>query len=126
VEKNIGFRFEGLKIWQQARDIINRVYSLTEKFPRKEEMALTSQLNRAVYSIGLNIAEGSGRNSPKEFIQFLNIARGSLFEVISGLIFALDRGYISKEEYDDIYLQSEILSKSINSFRKTIYQKTIS
>ena len=87
---------------------------------------MTGQLNRAVYSIGLNIAEGSGRSSPKEFLHFLSIAKGSLFEVLPGLAFALDRGYISKEEYTDIYSQGESLGKGINSFKKTIYQKSIS
>jgi four helix bundle protein len=126
VERNPGFRFEGLKIWQQSRSFINMVCSLTEKFPRKEDYALTAQLNRAVYSIGLNIAEGSGRNSVKEFLQFLGIAKGSLFEVLSGLMFALDRGYITKEQYDNIYSQGELLGKSLNTFKKALNQKNIS
>lgn len=116
----MAFRFEGLEIWQKARLFVTNVCSLTEKFPRKEDFALTLQINRAVYSIGMNIAEGSGRNSYKEFLHFLDIAIGSLFEVISGLIFALDRGYIIQDEYDGIYSEGEILGKSINSFKKTI------
>lgn len=116
----MAFRFEGLEIWQRSRTFIGKVCSLTEKFPRKEDFALTAQVNRAVYSIGLNIAEGSGRNSSKEFLHFLDIAIGSLFEVISGLIFALDKGYITQDEYDGVYGEGEILGKSINSFKRTI------
>ncbi len=116
----MAFRFEGLEIWKRARLLVGRVCSLTEKFPRKEDFGLTSQINRATYSVGLNIAEVSGRNSKKEFLHFLDIAMGSLFEVVSGLIFALDRKYITKTEYNCIYDESEILGKSINSFKKTI------
>ncbi len=116
----MAFRFEGLEIWKKARFFVGKVFPLTEKFPRKEDFALTSQINRAVYSIGLNIAEGSGRNSNKEFLHFLDIAIGSLFEVISGLAFAMDRKYITQDEYKDIYAEGEALGKSINSFKKTI------
>ncbi len=116
----MAFRFEGLEIWQKARLFVTKVCSLTEKLPRKEDFALTAQINRAVYSIALNIAEGSGRNSSKEFLHFLDIAIGSLFEVISGLVFALDRGYITQDEYNDLYAEGEVLGKSINSFKKTI------
>lgn len=67
----------------------------------------------------MNIAEGSGR-SDKEFKHFLDIAIGSLFEVISGITFALDREYITQEEYTNLYSEGEILGKTINSFKKTI------
>ncbi len=116
----MAFRFEGLEIWQKARLFVGKVCSSTEIFPRKENFVLTSQINRAVYSIGLNIAEGAGRSSTKEFLHFLDIALGSLFEVISGLYIALDRGYITQVDFDDIYKDGEILGKSINSFKKTI------
>jgi len=116
----MAFRFEGLEIWKKARLLVTEVCSFTEKFPRKEDYALTGQLNRAVYSIGLNISEGSGRSSTKEFTYFLDISLGSLFEVICGLYFALDRGYITQIEFDKIYENGEILGKSINSFKKTI------
>ena len=116
----MAFRFEGLEIWQKARVFVGKVCSLTEKFPRKEDFALTAQVNRAVYSIALNISEGSGRNSSKEFIYFLDIAIGSLFEVISGLILALDREYIKQDAYNSIYAEGEVLGKSSNSFKRTI------
>jgi four helix bundle protein len=116
----VAFRFEGLNIWQKARAFVGKVCFLTEKFPRKEDFALTAQVNRAVYSIVMNIAEGSGRNSSKEFMHFLDIAIGSLFEVISGLILALDKGYITQGEYNNVYSEGEVLGKSINSFKKTI------
>jgi four helix bundle protein len=67
----MGFRFESLEIWHMARRYATTVYELTERLPRKEDFGLTTQLNRAVYSISLNIAEGSGRDSDKELTIFL-------------------------------------------------------
>ena len=118
----MSFRFEELKIWKQSRLFINNVCHITGKFPRMEDHALTSQINRAVYSIGLNISEGSGRNSSKEFLHFLDISLGSLFEVVSGLTFALDRGYLTREEFNNLYQESEALGKSINSFKHALKQ----
>lgn len=81
---------------------------------------MASQLNRAVNSISLNIAEGSGRNTNREFDRFLGIAVASLFEVVSGLYLAMDRGYIDAAQQQQLYDEGERLAKSINSFRKTL------
>jgi len=69
--------FQDLEIWQLAHKLVLDIYSLVEKFPKKEEFRLTSQLIRAAISIPANIAEGMGRYSTKEFIHYLIIARGS-------------------------------------------------
>lgn len=71
--------FRELKIWQDAMKITKLTYKLTKLFPSSEMYGLTSQMNRAAVSIPSNIAEGAGRNSNKEFTQFLNISIGSLF-----------------------------------------------
>ena len=70
-----------LKVWQEAMNMVVIVYELSEKFPSKEVYGLTSQLRRASISIPSNIAEGAGRRGNKEFIRFLYIALGSLYEV---------------------------------------------
>ncbi|MEK7237167.1 MAG: four helix bundle protein [Nitrospirota bacterium] len=75
------FRFETLEIWQMAKEYATRVYAVTAKFPRHEDYGLKSQLNRAVNSIVLNIAEGTAKNSNKAFDYHLEIALGSTFEV---------------------------------------------
>ena len=72
------FRFEKLEVWQEARKINQVIYQLTRKFPRQELFAMTSQIRRASISVSSNIAEGSGRNSDKDFAHFLKQAR-SLF-----------------------------------------------
>lgn len=73
--------FRELRIWQEAMEVTKVVYKVTAKFPIDERYSLTSQINRSAVSIPSNIAEGAGRNSDKEFNQFLGIALGSAFEL---------------------------------------------
>jgi len=115
--------FEELIIWQEARKINIKVYSLTKKFPRAELFGLTSQIRRASVSIMSNIAEGFNRRSKKEFISYLIISRGSLFEVQSDLYTALDLNYISKEEFEELYGHSEKIAMSINKLIKYLRLK---
>ncbi|MGQ9586338.1 MAG: four helix bundle protein [Anaerolineae bacterium] len=114
------FRFEGLEIWHRARAYATRVYGLSARFPRREDYGLTSQINRAVNSIALNIAEGSAKRTPKAFDYHLDVAIGSAFEVVSSAFLALDRGYITLAEHQTLYDEGEQLAKSINAFRKTL------
>jgi four helix bundle protein len=77
------FRFEKLEVWQNAIEFAGRVYDFTRPFPADERFGLTSQMRRAAVSISSNIAEGSSRNSDVDFRRFLEIAYGSLMEVVS-------------------------------------------
>jgi len=117
----VAFRFESLEIWRLARAYAERVYAVTAKFPRHEDYGLRSQMNRAVNSIGLNIAEGAGKSSNKAFGYHLDIAVGSTFEVVSASFLALDRAYITDEEQKLLYSEGERLAKSINAFRNTLH-----
>ncbi len=116
----MSFRFEGLDIWQVAKGYATRVYAVTAKFPRHEDYGLRSQMNRAVNSICLNIAEGSAKSSNKAFDYHLEIAVGSTFEVVAASCLAEERGYISKQEHEALYESGHGLAKSINAFRKTL------
>jgi len=116
----VSFRFEGLDIWQVAKGYATRVYAVTAKFPRHEDYGLRSQMNRAVNSICLNIAEGSAKSSNKAFDYHLEIAVGSTFEVVAATCLAEERGYISKQEHEALYESGHGLAKSINAFRKTL------
>lgn len=78
-------RFEELKIWQKAMDVVEDCYRASENFPKEEKYGLTSQLRRSTVSIPSNIAEGAGRNTNGEFRQFLGIANGSSFELLTQL-----------------------------------------
>lgn len=73
--------YKDLDVWQAARILANQVYSITRDFPRDEQFGLTSQMRRCSVSIPSNIAEGCGRNHPKNSIQFFFIARGSIYEL---------------------------------------------
>lgn len=75
----------GLMVWQEGMELVSNIYSLTKDFPPEEMYGLTSQLRRASVSVPSNIAEGAVRASNKEFIYFLNVARGSLSEIVSEL-----------------------------------------
>lgn len=114
------FRFESLDIWHMARAYATKIYAVTAKFPRYEDYGLRSQLNRAVNSISLNIAEGAAKSTNKAFDYHLEIAVGSTFEVVGGLFLALDRAYIAQQEQQALYDEGERLGKSINAFRHTL------
>ncbi len=82
--------FRDLVIWQRGLDIAKEVYKITKVLPKDETFGLISQMRRSAVSISSNIAEGRGRNSRKDFIQFLHIAQGSLFELETQLILVKD------------------------------------
>jgi four helix bundle protein len=117
----MSFRFENLDIWHMAKDYAAKVYAPTSKFPRHEDYGLKSQMNNAVNSISLNIAEGSARSSNKAFDYHLEISVGSTFEVVGGSFLALERGYISEQEQKVLYEEGERLAKAINAFRNTLF-----
>ena len=96
------YQFERLNAWQESRKLVVAVYQLLKKFPDEERYALCNQLRRAVISIPSNIAEGNGRIAIKEQIHFLEIAFGSAMEVYSQLQLAVDLGYISDEDFNQI------------------------
>ena len=116
----MAFRFENLDIWHLARAYATRVYAITAKFPRHEDYGLRSQMNRAVNSISINIAEGSAKNSNKAFDYHLEISVGSTFEVVGASFLALERGYITKREQELLYNEGERLARAINAFRNTL------
>jgi len=116
----MAFRFENLDIWHLARAYATKVYTITAKFPRHEDYGSKSQMNRAVNSISLNIAEGSAKSSNKAFDYHLEISLGSTFEVVGASFLALERSYITKREQELLYNGGERLAKAINAFRNTL------
>lgn len=91
--------FSDLFAWQESHKLVLFVYRLTKKFPEDEKFGLTSQVRRAVISITSNIAEGFGRNTKKDKVQFYAVAKGSLYETDNQLRTALDLGYIYENDY---------------------------
>lgn len=93
-------RFEDIPIWNQAREICTLVFKMTGKDGFKRDFELVKQINRSSGSCMDNIAEGFERDGNKEFIYFLSISKGSIGETRSQLYRALDREYISKDEFE--------------------------
>ncbi len=106
-----------LIVWQKAMNLAVLTYNLGKRFPSSETYGLTSQLQRAVSSVPMNIAEGHGRGTRKDHAQFLSIARGSLMETATCIELGIMLGYISQDDADPaLALTTEIL-KMINSIR---------
>ena len=111
------YGFERLNAWQESRKLVIEVYKLLKKFPIEERYALCDQLRRAVISIPSNIAEGNGRMALKEQIHFFEIAYGSVMEVYCQLQIAVDLGYITGDEFNEVKKFCFSTSKLISGLR---------
>ena len=109
-------RFEDIQAWQSSRELAKEIYSVTKDGRFARDFGLRDQVRRAAVSIMLNIAEGFARKTNKEFSQFLTVAHGSAAEVQSALYVALDQGYISQRQFDDLYKMTDQISKMIMGF----------
>lgn len=112
------YKFERLEVYKKSLIFVKEIFILTEKIPGHLKFSLASQIIRAAISITANIAEGSGRLSCRESRNFYNIAKGSIYEVISLLDISLMQGYISEEDYKKMYLMSEEISKMLSGLIK--------
>ena len=108
-------RFEDLRVWQEAREIVVHVYRLTRGFPTHERYGLASQMQRAAVSIPSNIAEGHNRLHKKEYIQFLNVAQGSCAELETQLVVAMELGYLNPIKFEEISNQVDLEGKQIRA-----------
>ena len=114
------FRFEGLEIWNKAREFSAHIYEVTAKFPQHELYGLANQMNRASNAVSLLIAEGAGLDTNALFNHRLGLAVGETFEVVSGSFLALDRKYLTAEKQAEIYEWGDELARKINAFRNTL------
>ena len=108
------FHFEKLTVWQDAMDLVTEIYQATKVFPREEQFGLISQLRRAVVSISANIAEGRGRYHRKEFIQFLYMARGSLYETITLIKAAHNLQHLPSKEHESLLTQCQRVGSKLS------------
>ncbi|MEQ9426162.1 MAG: four helix bundle protein [Cyclobacteriaceae bacterium] len=116
----MAFKFEDLRVWQDALELAGVIHALTLSFPKEELYVLSSQIKRAADSVVLNIAEGSTGQSNPEFNRFLGYSLRSGIEVIACLHLAKNRGLIQKEAFDKNYQSYEKLIISIQALRKTL------
>jgi S23 ribosomal protein. len=112
--------YKEMKIWQKARKLVKEVYKISKKLPKEELYALTSQIRRAVISVPANIAEGAGRGTDRDFCHFLDIARGSLFELDTLLILSSDLEYVSEEELNPVFESINEIIKMMVSFQSRL------
>ena len=111
------FSFEGLEVYQAARVLVRDVYRLQQKFPKTETYSLGDQIRRSASSVTSNIAEGSGRNSNKEKVHFIEIAYGSLMEAFSQLQIAQDLDYLTEQDIDTIRPQFINVAKMLSGLK---------
>lgn len=106
--------YRDLKAWQAARVLVKSVYEATASFPPQEVYGLTGQLRRASVSVPSNIAEGYGRGSRKDYIHFLQNARGSMYEVETQIILAQDLNFLEPQPGEVLLRQAEECSRILN------------
>lgn len=109
-------RFEDIQAWQKARELVRSTYQVTNKRDFARDYGLRDQVRRASVSVMSNIAEGFSRQTDKEFVQFLHVAKGSASEVQSQLYVALDLKYISEATFKQLYELSEETIRLISGF----------
>jgi four helix bundle protein len=110
--------FEDLQVWKDSRKFVKSIYELTSLNNFQNDYGFKDQIQRAAVSVMNNISEGFERDNNKEFINFLNYAKGSAGEVRSMLYAALDLNYISENKFSDTYSNSIDIIKQISNFRK--------
>ena len=107
--------YRDLLAWQKAMDLVEIAYRMSLKLPKEEKFALSDQIRRAAVSIPSNFAEGQVRNSTKEFVQFLSIAKGSNAELYTQLLICVRLGYLTPDDTQQALSLSEEVSKMLSA-----------
>ncbi len=113
-------RYKDLEVWKKAMDLAEKIYSETNSFPDEEKFGLISQMRRCAVSVASNIAEGAGRNSNKEFNQFLGIAQGSAFELETQVLLSKRLKFISEEAEKAITSEVNVIANMIFKLKKNL------
>ncbi|MDZ7660671.1 four helix bundle protein [Fodinibius sp.] len=112
--------FRNLDVWDKAVELATIIYDKTENFPKTEQYGLTSQIRRSAVSISSNIAEGAGRESKKEFKQFLNISTGSCYELETQLKISKNLEFLDEGKYSEIRKRLIEIQKMIYALRQSL------
>lgn len=107
--------FRKILVWQKSIILVTKIYKATSAFPKEEMFGLTSQIRRSSVSVPSNIAEGSGRETTKDFLRFLYISLGSIFEMQTQLEIAKNITYIKEEEFNNLYEDSREIERMLAS-----------
>ena len=112
--------FRKLRIWNESIELATEIYTVTKQYPKSEIYGITSQIRRSVVSIGSNIAEGAGRQSQKEFVQFLNIAKGSCYELETQLLISKNIKFITEKDFQKLESKLVKIEKMIYALIKKL------
>ena len=118
---NEGRPHYNLEAWKEAMALVKVVYEVTQTFPKDEMFGLIAQMRRAAVSVPSNLAEGAARTGQKEFAQFLSIARGSLSELETQLLIAVELGYVKREH--DLFPLLDRVSRLITGLHKSLSKR---
>jgi|SRR6516162_878660 four helix bundle protein len=114
------FNFEKLDVWQKAIDFADLVYNHTRNLPSEERFGLTNQMTRAAVSISSNIAEGTSRMSQTDFARFVEIATGSVFEVVSQSFIGRRQAFLTDEGFRALYAAADEIGRMLSGLRKSL------
>jgi four helix bundle protein len=113
--------YRDLLVWQKSIDLVTKIYQATKAFPKEENYGLVLQIRRCAVSVPSNIAEGYGRNSTNDYLRFLQIALGSLFEIQTQAQIALNLGYLDKDDFKEVYDSSREIERMLSSLSRKIH-----
>ena len=114
--------YKELDVWKESKELVKQIYTLTNSLPQCEQFGLTMQMRRSAVSVPSNIAEGVGRNHSKDTLQFLFIARGSIYELETQLIISKELFTLNEVEFDIVWQKLQNCKMLINGFIN-YYQK---
>lgn len=115
--------YRELIVWQKSMKLVTDIYHITSKFPVSEQFGLTSQIRRSAISIPSNIAEGFGRNTKNEFIRFLKISLGSLFELQTQLEISNNLNFLSPHLFEELEKNTIEIEKMLKALIKSLKNK---
>lgn len=116
--------YKSLIVWQKSITLVKLVYKLTQSFPNEEKFGLTSQIRRAAVSIPSNIAEGQARRTTGDYIRFVSMAEGSLAELETQLIIAIDLGFCLNSENEECFGLMTEIRKMLNALRRSLLARS--
>lgn len=115
--------YKNLIVWQKSILLVKKIYQVTQKFPIEERFGLISQMRRAVVSIPSNIAEGQARRTTGDYIRFVSTAEGSLAELETQLIIAIELNFCLEDEAEDYFALMLEIRKMLNALRRSLMNK---
>lgn len=112
--------YRELIVWQRSMDLVTKIYKVTESFPKQEMCGLTSQMRRAAVSVPSNIAEGQGRKSRREFVQFLSLAKGSLVELETQVQIGKNLGFIKEAQLQELFRETQEVGRLLTGLKRSL------